>query len=58
VLVAASEVQAAREVLLQADAEPLLSDSAGGSSLRVLSGAVLAVALVAIIVWLGIELSG
>lgn len=58
VLVAASEVQVARQVLLQAEAEPLVPNSAAASPLRVLVAVVIAVALVAIIVWLGIEHPG
>jgi hypothetical protein len=43
--------------LLQGDVEPLVSDSAlAASPLRVLAGVVIAVGLVAIVVWLGNEL--
>ncbi len=57
VLVAAAEAQVARDVLLQAGVEPLVPDSATAASpLRVLAGVVIAVALVAIIVWLGTAL--
>jgi hypothetical protein len=57
VLVAASDAQLARDVLLQGDVEPLVSDSAlAASPLRVLAGVVIAVGLVAIVVWLGNEL--
>ena len=57
VLVAASEAKVARDVLLQAGVEPLVPDSATAASpLRVLAGVVIAVALVAIIVWLGTEM--
>ena len=57
VLVAASEAQVARDVLLHAGVEPLVPDSAAAASpLRVLAGVLIAVGLVAIIVWLGTEL--
>lgn len=45
-------------MLLQAEAEPLVPNSAAASPLRVLVAVVIAVALVAIIVWLGIEHPG
>ena len=55
VLVAPSDVRVARD-LLQADAGPLVPDSAvAASPLRVLAGVVIAVALVALLVWLGTE---
>jgi hypothetical protein len=57
VLVAQSDVQVARDVLLQADGGPLVPDSAvAASPLRVLAGVVTAVALVALLVWLGTQL--
>jgi hypothetical protein len=56
VLVAQSEVRVARDVLLQADGGPLVPDSAVvASPLRVLAGVVIALALVALLVWLGAE---
>ena len=56
VLVAQSDVRVARDVLLQADAGPLVPDSAVvASPLRVVAGVVIAVALVALLVWLGTE---
>jgi hypothetical protein len=55
VLVAQSDVRVARD-LLQADGGPLVPDSAVvASPLRVLAGVVIAVALVALLVWLGTE---
>jgi hypothetical protein len=57
VLVPASGYEVAREVLLQADLEPLLpADSGIDAPWRILAGVLLAVALVAIIAWLGTEL--
>ena len=57
VLVAASEAQVARDVLLQAGVEPVVADSgAAASPVRVLAGVVAAMGLVAVIVWLGVEL--
>jgi zinc-ribbon domain len=57
VLVPASGYQIARDVLLQADLEPLLPSSSGvDAPWRVLAGVLIAVALVAIIAWLGTEL--
>ena len=56
VLVAQSEVRVARDVLLQADGGPLVPDSAVvASPLRVLAGVVIALALAALLVWLGTE---
>jgi hypothetical protein len=56
VLVAQSDVRVARD-LLQADGGTLVPDSAVvASPLRVLAGVVIAVALVALLVWLGTEL--
>jgi hypothetical protein len=55
VLVAQSDVRVARD-LLQADGGTLVPDSAVvASPLRVLAGVVIAVALVALLVWLGTE---
>src|SRR5215216_171273 len=55
VLVAQSDVRVARD-LLQADGGPLVPDSAVvASPLRVLAGVVIAVAIVALLVWLGTE---
>ena len=55
VLVAQSDVRVARD-LLQADDGTLVPDSAVvASPLRVLAGVVIAVALVALLVWLGTE---
>jgi hypothetical protein len=57
VLVPASGYAVARDVLLQADLEPLLPSSSGiDPPWRVLAGVIIAVALVAIIAWLGTEL--
>lgn len=54
-LVAQSDVRVARD-LLQADGGTLVPDSAVvASPLRVLAGVVIAVALVALLVWLGTE---
>ena len=59
VLVAASEADVARDVLLQTGVEPSVpASSVAASPLRVLAGVIIAVALVAIIVWLGTELPG
>ena len=55
VLVAQSDVRVARD-LLQADGGTLVPDSAVvASPLRVLAGVVIAVALVALLVWLGTD---
>lgn len=55
VLVAQSDMRVARD-LLQADGGTLVPDSAVvASPLRVLAGVVIAVALVALLVWLGTE---
>jgi hypothetical protein len=56
VLVPASGAEVARDVLLQADLAPVLPASAVDAPLRVLAGVLIAVALVAIIAWLGTEL--
>ena len=57
VLVPASGVRVAREVLLQPDPGPLLPASgAVDAPLRVLAGVLIAVALVAFIIWCGTEL--
>jgi hypothetical protein len=57
VLVPAERAQVARDVLLQADLEPLLPASGGvDSPVRVLAGVLVALALVAVVVWLGTEL--
>jgi hypothetical protein len=57
VLVPASGLQVARDVLLQSDLDALLPSSSGvDAPLRVLAGVLIAVALVAIIAWLGTEL--
>ena len=59
VLVAPSESQVAREVLLQTGVEPSESGSAvAAPPLRVLAGVIIALAIGAIIVWLGVELFG
>ena len=56
VLVAQSDVRVARDVLLQGDGRPLVPESAVvASPLRVLAGVVIALALVALLVWLGTE---
>ena len=57
VLVAASDAQVARDVLLQAGVEPVVAGSgAAASPVGVLAGVIIGMGLVAIIVWLGIEL--
>ena len=57
VLVPASGYEVARDVLLQADLEPLLpTDTGVDAPWRILAGVLLAVVLVAIIAWLGTEL--
>src|SRR3954447_3515620 len=58
VLVPASGYDAARDVLLQADLDPVLatSDSGIDAPVRILVGILIAVVLVAIIAWLGTEL--
>jgi hypothetical protein len=57
VLVPASGLQVARDVLLQSDLDALLPSSSGvDAPLRVLAGVLIAVALVAVIAWLGTEL--
>jgi hypothetical protein len=56
VLVAASDAQVARDVLPQPDLESLVPASAAADSPRgVFAGVVIAVALVALLVWLGTE---
>jgi hypothetical protein len=55
VLVPASGVQVARDVLLQADLGTVLPASAVDAPGRVLVGVLLAVAVVALILWLGTE---
>ncbi len=56
-LVPASGAEVARDVLLQADVEPVPPISGVvDAPLRVLAGVLIAVALVAIIAWLGTEL--
>jgi hypothetical protein len=56
VLVPASEAQIARDVLLQPDpGPPLVASGLAERPLRVVVGVLAAVALVAIIVWLGAE---
>ena len=57
VLVPASGYAVAREVLLQAELDPLLPSSTGvDAPWRVLAGVLVAVALVALIAWLGTEI--
>jgi hypothetical protein len=57
VLVPASGYDAARDVLLQADLDPLLPSGSGvDAPVRILVGILIAVVLVAIIAWLGTEL--
>jgi len=58
VLVPASGYDAARDVLLQADLEPVLASAGSGidAPVRILVGILIAVVLVAIIAWLGTEL--
>ena len=57
VMVPASGYAVARDVLLQADLDPLLPSSSGvDAPWRILAGVLIAVALVAIIAWLGTEL--
>jgi hypothetical protein len=54
VLVPASGAQVAREALLQADTRPPLAASrAVDSPLRILAGVLIAVALIALVAWLG-----
>jgi hypothetical protein len=55
VLVPASGVQVARDVLLQADLGAVLPASAVDAPGRVLVGVLIAVAIVALILWLGTE---
>jgi len=56
VMVPASGAQTAREVLLQADIAPsTASGQAGTKPWRVLAGLIIAVAVVAIIAWLGTD---
>jgi hypothetical protein len=57
VLVPASGYQAAREVLLQADLDPLLPSGSGiDAPVRILVGILIALVLVAIVLWLGTEI--
>jgi len=57
VLVPASGAQVARDVLLESDLGSTLPAASGvDAPLRVLAGVIIAVALVAIIAWIGTEL--
>ena len=58
VLVPASGHDAARDVLLQADLEPVLAAEGSGvdAPVRILVGILIAVVLVALVVWLGSEI--
>ena len=56
VLVPASGVEPAREVLLQADLAPTDTAAAGPAPLRLLAGLLAGLAVIAIIAWLGSEL--
>src|SRR4051794_21278304 len=55
VLVPASGAEVARDVLLQSDLASTLPASAGDSPARVLIGVLIAVVIVALVVWLGME---
>ena len=55
VLVPVSGADVARDVLLQADLGPVLPATGVDAPLRVLAGVLIAVALVAIIAWLGTD---
>jgi hypothetical protein len=58
ILVPASGAGAARDILLQADLGAALPGRVGDAPLRVLAGVLLAVAVVALIVWVGAALLG
>ena len=56
ILVPASGADAARDILLQADLGAALPGRVGDTPARVLAGVLIAVAVVALIVWVGAEL--